>query len=39
VKEGDVESYKTVRAIEAVGSQTGKTKGTVRITGTGADEK
>jgi peptidylprolyl isomerase len=39
VKDGDIESYKTVRAIEAVGSNSGKTKGTVLIIGTGADPK
>lgn len=39
VPDGDIESYKTVRAIEAVGSNTGKTQTTVKITGTGADPK
>lgn len=39
VPDGDVESYKTVRAIEAVGSNTGKTQSTVRISSTGADPK
>jgi peptidylprolyl isomerase len=39
VPEGDVESFKTVRAIEAIGSNTGKTKCTVVITACGADPK
>lgn len=37
VPKGDVESYKTVRAIEAVGSNSGKTASKVQITSTGAD--
>jgi len=39
VPDGDVESYKTVRSIEAIGSNTGKTQTTVKITDTGADPK
>jgi cyclophilin family peptidyl-prolyl cis-trans isomerase len=39
VPDGDVESYKTVRGIEAVGSNTGKTQGTVVISDCGADPK
>jgi len=35
VTEGDVESYKIVRAIEAVGSQSGATKGNPRIVDSG----
>merc|ERR1711879_671538 len=33
VPDGDVESYKTVRGIEAIGSNTGKTQATVKVTG------
>merc|ERR1712144_194697 len=39
VPDGDVDSYKTVRGIEAIGSNTGKTQATVKVTGTGADPK
>ncbi|KIW00809.1 peptidyl-prolyl cis-trans isomerase [Verruconis gallopava] len=39
VPEGDVESYKTVRGIEAVGSNSGRTESTVTITSCGADPK
>jgi peptidylprolyl isomerase len=35
VPEGDVESYKVVRAIEAVGSQSGATKGNPTIVDSG----
>jgi len=35
VTEGDVESYKVVRSIEAVGSQSGATKGNPKITDSG----
>lgn len=39
IPDGDVNSYKTVRSIEAVGSGSGKTNGTVVITDSGADAK
>lgn len=39
VPDGDVDSYKTVRSIEAVGSGSGKTQGSVTITDSGADPK
>ena len=37
VPDGDVESYRTIKSIEACGSQNGTTKGEPRITGCGAD--
>jgi peptidylprolyl isomerase len=37
VPDGDVESYRTVRALEACGSQGGATRGEPRIVGCGAD--
>jgi peptidylprolyl isomerase len=37
VPDGDTESYRVIRSIEACGSQSGATKGEPRITGCGAD--
>jgi len=37
VPDGDVDSYRTVKSIEACGSKTGATKGEPRIVACGAD--